>query len=202
MSLRLANWPLWPRVVLVALVLSGVIGWMVVDRIRLLRTGTEVVLNIRPIDPRDLFRGHYVRLFYPEISMIPATDVAGLPAARGPSALTLRKGAKIYVLLAPADGPYWRRVGASLRPPKTVPSGQVLLRGRTSRDIRHFQTALPVTYGIERYYAPQARARALERRLADRTARTAVILRVSPSGRAAIAGLMLDGEWRLEEPLF
>ncbi|HHN67186.1 MAG TPA: hypothetical protein ENK15_04000 [Thermopetrobacter sp.] len=202
MIARVETWPLWRRVALVALALSGVIGWMVADRIRLLRTGTEVVLNIRPIDPRDLFRGHYVRLFYPEISMIPPAGLTGLPATRAPNAIALRKGARIYVVLAPTDGPYWRRARAGLRPPQTIPPGHVLLIGRAGRAVRHLQPALPVTYGIERYYAPQARARALERRLAGRTARTAVILRVSPSGRAAIAGLMLDGKRLLEEPLF
>ena len=52
-----------------AVLLTGILGWMVVDRVRLLAAGREIVLPIRPVDPRDLFKGDYARLGY-EISVL------------------------------------------------------------------------------------------------------------------------------------
>ena len=47
---------------IVALVQTAVLAYMVVDRVTLLRGGREITLPIIPVDPRDLFRGEYVRL--------------------------------------------------------------------------------------------------------------------------------------------
>ena len=49
---------------------------MVVDRTLLLKNGREIVLPIVPVDPRDLFRGEYVRLGY-DISTVPAMLLSG-----------------------------------------------------------------------------------------------------------------------------
>jgi uncharacterized membrane-anchored protein len=37
---------------------------MIESRAAILRDGTEIVLQVEPIDPRDLMRGDYVRLQY------------------------------------------------------------------------------------------------------------------------------------------
>ena len=39
------------------LLMTGILGYMVQDRVSLLRTGREIVLPIKPVDPRDLFKG-------------------------------------------------------------------------------------------------------------------------------------------------
>ena len=62
--------------VIVALAQTGVLAGMVVDRVRLLKTGREITLPIVPVDPRDLFRGQYVRLGY-DISRIPVNLLEG-----------------------------------------------------------------------------------------------------------------------------
>ena len=56
---------------IVALAQTGVLASMVVDRTLLLKTGREITLPIVPVDPRDLFRGEYVRLGY-DINTVPA----------------------------------------------------------------------------------------------------------------------------------
>ena len=82
---------------------------MVFDRVRVLREGTEVTLQTRPVDPRDFLRGDYVVLSY-EISSLPAGALKDTPSA-GP-------GTPVFVKLArKADGFYeavsvHRRAGA------------------------------------------------------------------------------------------
>ena len=42
---------------ILALAHTAVLAYMVVDRVRLLKSGREITLPIVPVDPRDLFRG-------------------------------------------------------------------------------------------------------------------------------------------------
>ena len=60
----------------VALAQTGVLAAMVIDRTLLLKNGREIVLPIVPVDPRDLFRGEYVRLGY-EINTVPLQLLVG-----------------------------------------------------------------------------------------------------------------------------
>ncbi|HEY5965599.1 MAG TPA: GDYXXLXY domain-containing protein, partial [Xanthobacteraceae bacterium] len=54
--------PLW--FALAGLVQLALIAMMVIDRASVLREGTEVLLQTRPVDPRDFLRGDYVVLSY------------------------------------------------------------------------------------------------------------------------------------------
>jgi uncharacterized membrane-anchored protein len=54
-----------------ALVQIALLTLMIIDRVQILRDGTEVTLQTRPVDPRDLLRGDYVVLRY-DISQLPA----------------------------------------------------------------------------------------------------------------------------------
>ena len=65
----------------IALAQTGVLAAMVVDRTLLLKNGREITLPIVPVDPRDLFRGEYVRLGY-DINTVPAMLLVGPPPAR------------------------------------------------------------------------------------------------------------------------
>ena len=68
------------------LIQIGLVALMVVDRVNILRTGTDVTLQTRPVDPRDLLRGDYVTLSY-EISRVPpgTTIPGGTSESVGPS---------------------------------------------------------------------------------------------------------------------
>ena len=63
---------------------------MVIDRVRLLTSGREITLPIVPVDPRDLFRGEYVRLGY-DIGSVPARLLDG-PRPRAQRGLLRRAG--------------------------------------------------------------------------------------------------------------
>src|SRR5262249_28429645 len=80
--------------VLAGLIQVGLIAVMVVDRMQILRDGTEVTLQTRPVDPRDFLRGDYVVLTY-DISSVAAGALQGTAAA----------SKDVYIKLAPkADG--------------------------------------------------------------------------------------------------
>ena len=112
-----------PRPLLFALAAAiqiALIAMMVYDRVRVLREGTEVTLQTRPVDPRDFLRGDYVVLNY-EISNLPAGALKDTPS-KG-------RGTPVYVKLV-------RKPTASTPPSPRTPSrcrsriGEVLIRGR------------------------------------------------------------------------
>ncbi len=203
----------WARAVIVGLVLTTALGWIVAKRMRILTTGREIVLKTEPVDPRDLFRGHYVRLAY-EISRLPVKKIDGLKALQArcrSRALPGLKGRPVLVALVRGADGYWHFAGATIRGMAAMkegiaPADATIIRGRLRYSWCGGSDAW-IAYGIERYYAPKEKAQALEKltgRRAERQQRQplGVILRVDASGQAAIAGLMIDGEKVYEEPLW
>ena len=74
------------------LIQLALLAAMVVDRAQILREGTEVKLQTRPVDPRDFLRGDYVVLGY-DISQLKAGSLKDQPAgSRNPI---------VFVKLAP-----------------------------------------------------------------------------------------------------
>jgi uncharacterized membrane-anchored protein len=161
------------------------IGLMVVDRIMILRTGVDVTLQTRPVDPRDFLRGDYVILDY-EISTVPAGALKDLA----------RRNDTIFVKLAPNSNGFYEAISAHAAP-IDVASPEVLIRGRV---VGSFGNTLRVRYDIERYFVPEGEGRELERARNQR--KLTVIAAVAPTGRAAIKRLMIDGEPVYDEPLF
>jgi len=181
--------------VVVALVQSAILGWMVWERVDLLRTGRPIVLDVSPVDPRDLFRGDYVVLAYP---------VARLRTDQVEGDKEFSHNDRIYVGLRETDAGAWEAFSMHhVRPPLT---GQVVfLRGSVTGVSEDTECAdacrvISVHYGIESYFVPEGEGRALEKQRNDKRLRVAA--RVAEDGEAAIAGLMVDGEMRYEEPLF
>lgn len=140
-----------------------------------LRTGHEILLKTVSVDPRDLFRGDYVILAYD----INALDVGKL----GGSGVTFSRGQTVYVLLG-TDGRYQVATGVrSSRPSheELFLKGQVLgVSGRT----------VQVEYGIESYFVPEGKGRALER---ARGKNLDVRASVDTQGNVLIKALFLDG---------
>ena len=86
------------RLLTLALVQSAVLAGLIGFRQWTLNTGTPVVLAIRPIDPRSLFQGDYVRLSY-EIGHLRIDRLAGDD--------DLERGETVFVDLQPGR-PSWR----------------------------------------------------------------------------------------------
>lgn len=169
-------------IVLAVLMQVTIIAYMAGEREYILRTGKIIYLRTAPIDPRDLFRGDYVRLNY-EISNIPARY---LPAG---NIAETTKGEKVYAILKEeADGLY-QLEGIS----KKKPSSGVYITGRSPYDYRNrsFGQSMTVNYGIEAYFVQQGKGREIERRLGSRNQIQIPLemqIAVGRSGKAVIKG--------------
>jgi uncharacterized membrane-anchored protein len=181
---------------LAALIQVALIGLMVVDRVRVLQEGAEVTLETRPVDPRDFLRGDYVVLAY-EISNLPAGALKDQPSSGSDTV--------VYVKLAPKPDGFYQAVSVHAEPVE-VTGNERIIQGRvvsgatcgTNRNV--FCERLRLRYGIERYFVPQGEGLELER--ARNQNKIAVVAAVTPSGRAAIKRLLLDGKPVYEEPYF
>lgn len=175
------------------LLLTGILGWMVLDRVRLLRSGREIVLAIRPVDPRDLFKGDYARLGF-DISRLDPALVGGTPVQS-----ERRSGSAnpetVYVTLEEQPDRSWKPVAAGATFPSKLAANQVAIRGQTRSGSR-----MLVTYGLERYFVPEGTGNRIEDMA--RKSQLSAIVAVDASGRAAIKGLIHEGRRIYEEPLF
>jgi uncharacterized membrane-anchored protein len=186
--------PLWVGLGAVAAIQTIVLGSMVFDRVRLLKTGREIVLPIVPVDPRSLFRGDYVRLSY---------DVTRVPG----SLLTERfaQGDPVYVTIEKSDDGSWRAVKAARTHDGADDPKRVVLKGWLQNDWSGPVPASPdraafVRYGIESYFVPEGTGLELEQLAREKKLAAAVA--VDRKGNAAIKGLSVDGRLAYEEPLF
>ncbi len=180
-------------VAIVALIQTGVLAGMVIDRTRLLKSGREITLPIVPVDPRDLFRGEYMRLAY-EASNVPARLLEGPPPKRN---------AAFYVVLEKKEGGAWQPVKLSRSMPSETSPDRIVLKARDSRGWPANFSAdaiLRVRYGIESYFVPQGEGPRLEQLARDK--KLAALVAVDRGGNAAIKGILIDGRLQYEEPLF
>jgi len=181
--------PIW--FALAGLIQVALIAMTVINRASILREGTELTLQTRPVDPRDFLRGDYVVLSY-DISQVPAGELKGkLPQNREPN---------VFVKLAPKDGGFYGAVSVHIdRVP--VANGEILIRGRvTNWRWCGNCDSLFVRYGLEKFFVPEGEGRELEH--ARNQQRLAVVAAVTPAGRAAIKRLLLDGKPVYDEPPF
>mgnify|MGYP005847710217 CR=1 FL=1 len=141
-------------VLLVILLQIGLLGYMVVGRELIVKTGDVVHLRTAPVDPRDLFRGDYVRLEY-NISVIPRNKMRG-----GLADHMEEEGYPVYAVLKDGPGGIAALDYAADRPPEDGP----FIKGRIARDWRLGRDgrAIRVKYGIETYYVEQGRGLVIE----------------------------------------
>lgn len=177
----------------VALVQTGVLAAMVIDRTRLLASGREITLPIVPVDPRDLFRGEYVRLGY-DIGRVPGRLLEGPPP---------RQNAAFYVVIEKRPDGTWAPVKVSPTMPQETSPDRIALKARST--FRWTSLSSPsaihqVRYGIESYFVPEGQGKRLEGLAREK--RMAALVAVDAKGNAAIKGLIIDGQLQYEEPLF
>jgi len=146
-------------IVLAVLMQILVLVYMAGEREYILRNGKIIYLRTAPIDPRDLFRGDYVRLNY-EISSIPAGNLPRGDAAK------MTKGEKVYVNLKESSNGLYELDRIS----ESKPREGIYLVGRSPYDYwyQRFGHPLMLNYGIEAYFVQQGRGREIEQRLGSR----------------------------------
>lgn len=190
---------LLPVAAAVAVAQIGFLVSMIAGRASILRTGQEVLLDVRPIDPRDLLRGDYVILNY-NISLLPTdlvTNDSETEFTRGRDAMQ-----PIFVRLRADDDGIWQPVSARFdEPPQTARvDGEVDIRGTVRTWRAPDADTISVTYGIERFYVPEGEGREIERDMTARPFRMKVA--VAADGSAQIKAFY-DGETMLyAEPLY
>ena len=184
---------------LVAILQSVALAYMIIDRQRLLKTGREIALPVIPFDPRDIFRGEYVRLGYNISTLNPTlTGVKELPAG-------IRKSGPVYVTLTPAAAGDWKVKTFAAVPPKVTDPGDAVLKGQVTSlysgtpDPKENYSII-VRYGIESFFLPEGTGKPLEEKVREHKISTLVAL--GPDGTAAIKGLLIDGERHEDPPLF
>lgn len=177
------------------LVQVALLAAMIVDRAQILREGKEVKLQTRPVDPRDFLRGDYVVLGY-DISQLKAGALKDQPV----------RSRSVFVKLAPnRDGLYEAvSVHAEL---VAVTNPEVLIQGRVRYGASCGGSGKPVycenlqvRYNLESYFVPEGEGKKLED--ARNVGKVTIVAAITPSGRAAIKRLLLDGQPVYEEPWF
>ena len=147
-------------VILAVILQLLVLAYMAGEREHILRNGKVIHLRTAPIDPRDIFRGDYVRLNY-EISRIPVSMINNAESVG-----EVKKGTKIYARLKEGPTGLYELVEADLQKPKEG----IYLAGRVLYPHRNLQKGFPVwtNYGIEAYFVEQGKGRDIEKRRGSR----------------------------------
>jgi uncharacterized membrane-anchored protein len=174
-------------VLLVVCAQALVLAWMAAEREWILRTGQVVHLRTAPVDPRDPFRGDFVRLQYDinNVSLderdpvVPVSDRAR------------RRHELVYTRLEPAGEGVFDAAGAG----RTSPAGGLFIRGRTEDAWflpgRGGGQDAVVKYGIEQLFVEQGRGGAIEERRGAREGVQVpmeVEVAIGGSGTAVIRG--------------
>jgi uncharacterized membrane-anchored protein len=172
----------------------GVVATMVASREWLLATGTPYLFQTAPVDPRDIFRGDYVRLDY-LFNSVPLSQLGEAILKNG-----LRKGDKVYLSLTADNGGVSRAGKLHASPPQgPYLRGYVTAhwpyRHQRKMDAEEWRKAIVdawpvrVKYGIEQYFVQQGSGREMEEMRGSRNGFQVPLLihaAVSKSGEAAI----------------
>jgi uncharacterized membrane-anchored protein len=170
----------WGLVLLAVIAQLAVLAVMAGEREWIFRTGEVVHLRTAPVDPRDLFRGDFVRLQYELNRVRPSEMGAALKSAKR------KRHDVVYTALRPAGEGLFEAAGTTLEAPEGL-----YIKGRIDRHWR-FGTrgnSAFVKYGIEQYFVEQGAGKAIERRRGDRDdlqVPMEVEVAISGSGKAVI----------------
>ena len=196
----MSNKSLWLKIFLIILIQSSLLLAMIANRQAILSSDTIVVLETRPIDPRSLFRGDYVRLNY-EINELQLDKLSGDQL--------FKRNDSIYVMLQKQDL-YWHAQAVFLEKPEIQTSSQVFILGvvksvsnrKWDDNLESYKEAasIDVSYGIENYFVPEGEGLKLER--SKPGDKVTLEIALDDNGHAAIKSLLLNGVRQYEEALF
>ena len=167
---------------LLILVLALQTAWllgMVATQEYALGHGKAILLETRPVDPRDLLSGDYLMLRY-KISDVP-TNLFSPPVRKD-----LPPGTQIFVALAPGTNQFYVVTRASTNSFAPSSDAEVVLSGQSASRWWNATNSVHVEYGIERYYVAEGTGNPHGKL----TARVVV----PASGRAKLQQVFLDGK--------
>ncbi len=137
------------------------VALIAVNREIILFNGEKVLIQTAPIDPRDIFRGDYVRLSYTFNKIQPDLFDSTLTGQN------LKKGQRVYLLLQ-TDA---KQVATAVRLQADEPTEGLFLKGRVKYDwtypterTRHvLVNPVSVDFGIEKYFVQQGKGLEIEK---------------------------------------
>lgn len=155
----------------------GIIFLIIISKLLIIGSGTEVLLKIKPVDPRDPLRGDYVTFSY---------YISTITSYRTDS--KLQRGDVAYVILTKSSN-YWRATTVQSNKPD---SNQIFLRGtiKNINTIKNSNTVYTLEYGIEDYFIPENSGRTLTPFRNDIYARVVI----DKNGYPVLKGLVVDGK--------
>jgi len=173
----------------VAVLQSGAVGAMIFNRSRQLSNGREVILESGFIDPRDLFRGHYVRL-----NLV----VGDLKESEVLTDQKFKRRDPVYVELHKVEGLFW----TARKLWHDIPSGsdKPFIKGSISRIPGTNNKTYRISFPYDRYFAPKKRAKELEKFRRDQ--KLGVVLALGGDGSGYIKGITVEGKVIYDEPLY
>ena len=135
-------------------------------------TGKTYVLDTKPVDPLDMFKGQYISINY-DISRISNLSAYGINASQE------LLGNDLYVILEKDSVGIYRAKNYSLN----MPASGDFIKG----EIKYvYDNSMFVSYGIEQYF--------LEKNAELSTQNITIEVKVSDSGKATISRLFQNGK--------
>ncbi|MBI4985601.1 MAG: GDYXXLXY domain-containing protein [Rhodocyclales bacterium] len=193
---------LWLKIVMLVAVQVTALVALIADKQWTLNTGTSVVLQTEPLDPRSLFMGDYVRLAY----TISRLSLDGDSAIEGDK--DFRRHDTVWVALEPdpngarAVAVHHRR--NAIAPGLLAVTGEVQSVSDTEWDRAANKSVkkrtLRVRYGIEQYFVQEGTGAQIERPRGNE--KVAILVAIDARGQAGIKALLFDGKERYREALF
>ncbi|WP_346898911.1 GDYXXLXY domain-containing protein [uncultured Roseibium sp.] len=169
---------------LVALIQLALIAVPLADRLQVQMSGQEVVLNLRPVDPRDLLRGDYVIL---------NLEIGRVPVSLQMQGEIFGEGDTVFAGLEITDDGSAKVVRLT-RTRKDA--GPLAIKGT---DTGFSDGRVTVDYGIDAFYLPEGEGKEIERLPAKRVQ---VVVAIHPDGRALPLRLLVDGKTFKSDEVF
>lgn len=151
---------LW--LILAILFQLAALTWIAAQREWVVQTGETVYIRTAPIDPRDIFRGDFVRLDYETSTFSKAQVRDGLLTGE------VDRGDSVYVPVVPDQ----RGLIQPLYATDIRPDNGLFLRGTVINRFygnNHHWDTLEVKYGIEQYFVEQGKGLEIEEQRGTRT---------------------------------
>lgn len=164
------------------------LSWMALSREYVLQTGELVKIQTAPIDPRDLFRGDFVRLTYA------MSEVSSGMLEDALKDKELKKGDVLYARLETSASGI-----ASLTSIHESPSedGSHYLKARVQNNVmkpKNNNQVLRLKYGIEQYFVEQDKGIEIEKKRGGRNeVQVPMIMHIALSGSGT--AIIKDHEW-------
>jgi uncharacterized membrane-anchored protein len=154
-----------------------------------LRAGTEVMLRVVPVDPREIFRGDYVILRYEISEITPQQKVFGSYGGYMEEE-ALYNGDTVYVTLV-KDGAFYK--GGDIY--KSMPETGLFIKGKIETNQRLFglihDRDASISYGIENFFVPEGEGKVIES--ARNRNKVSAQIAVNSYGSASIKALYIGG---------